>query len=79
MNSSTTDTAKDLLLPVAVSQKDEKPLTAGLDDDPIPHFKIKITETPLEKKFNTISPHVPLVQFRNVRLWPCRGTQRIFS
>ena len=56
MNSSTTDATKDLLLPVAVSQKDEKPLTAGLDDTAIAHFKIEITETPLEKKFNTAIP-----------------------
>ena len=26
----------------------------------IPHFKIQITEIPLEKKLNTVSPHFPL-------------------
>ena len=43
------NTVKDLLLPNTVSQKDEKPHTAGLDDTAIPHIKIKITEIPLEK------------------------------
>ena len=38
------NTAKDLLLPNTVSQKDEKPHTAGLDDTAIPPIKIKITE-----------------------------------
>ena len=51
---------KDLLLPNTVSQKDEKPHTAGLDDTAIPHFKIKITELPLGKNLNTVSPYVPL-------------------
>ena len=57
------NTVKDLLLPNTVSQKDEKPHTAGLDDTAIPHIKIKITEIPLEKKAqyrNTVNPHVPL-------------------
>ena len=40
---------KDLLLPKTVSQKDEKPHTAGLDDTAIPHIKIKITEYRLQK------------------------------
>ena len=48
-------TVKDLL-PNTVSQKDEKPHTAGLDDTVIPHIKIKITEIPLEKKLNTAIP-----------------------
>ena len=39
--------AKDLLLPNSVSQKNEKPNTAGLDDTAIPF--IKITELPHEK------------------------------
>ena len=38
------NTVKDLLLPNTVSQKDEKPHTAGLDDAAIPNIKIKITE-----------------------------------
>ena len=42
------NSVKDLLLPVG--QKDEKPHTAGLGDNAIPHIKIKITEIPLEKK-----------------------------
>ena len=50
------NTVKDLLLPNTVSQKDEKPHTAGLDDTAIPHIKIKITEIPLEKKLNTVNP-----------------------
>ena len=39
-----------LLLPNTVTQKDEKPHTAGVNDTAIPHIKIKITEIPLEKK-----------------------------
>ena len=39
-------TMKDLLLPNSVSQSDEKPHTAGLDDTAIPHIKIEITEIP---------------------------------
>ena len=44
------NSVKDLLLPNIVGQKDEKPHTAGLGDNAIPHIKIKITEIPLEKK-----------------------------
>ena len=44
---------KDILLPNTVSQKDEKPYTAGLDDTLISHIKNKITEIPHEKKLNT--------------------------
>jgi len=44
---------KDLLLLNTVSQKGEKPHSAGLDDSAIPHIKIKITKIPLEKKLNT--------------------------
>ena len=40
------NTVKDLLLPNTVSQKDEKPHTAGLDD----------TEIPLEKMLTTAIP-----------------------
>ena len=50
---------KDLLLPNTVSQKDEKPHTARLDDTAIPHIKIKITEIPLEKKLNTANRKPP--------------------
>ena len=56
------NTVKDvLLLPNTVNQKDEKPHTAGLDDTAIPHIKIKTTEIPLEKKLNTVNPHVPFI------------------
>ena len=51
---------KDLLLPNTVNQKDEIPHTAGLNDTGLLHFKIQITEIPLEKKLNTVSPHFPL-------------------
>jgi len=51
---------KDLLLPNTVNQKDEIPHTAGLNDTAIPHFKIQITEIPLKKKLNTVSPHFSL-------------------
>ena len=51
---------KDLLLPNTVNQKEEKPHTAGLNDTAIPHFKTQITEIPLGKKLNTVSPHSPL-------------------
>ena len=47
---------KDLLLPNSISQKDNKPYTAGLNDSTIPQIKIKITETPLEEKLNTAIP-----------------------
>ena len=55
------NTVKGLLLPNIVNQKDEKPHTAGLDDTAIPHIKIKTTEIPLEKKLNTVNPHVPFI------------------
>lgn len=59
------NTVKDLLLQNAISQKNEKPHTAALNDTAIPHIKIKIpqyrkpnvpppqpgsTETNMEKK-----------------------------
>ena len=75
------NTAKDLLLPNTVSQKDEKPHTSGLDDTAIPHIKIKITEIPLIKRTqyrNTVNPNVPLekhnldVRFTEVFIsWGC--------
>ena len=52
-----------VISPNTVSQNDEKPHTAELDDPAIPHVKIKITEIPHEKKAqyrNTVNPHVPL-------------------
>ena len=50
----------DFLLLNTVSQEDEKPHTAGLNDTTITHFKIQITEIPLENKLNTVSSHFPL-------------------
>ena len=55
------NTRKDLILPSTLSQKDEKPHTAGRDDTAIPDIKIKITEIPLEKKAqnrDTVNLHV---------------------
>ena len=50
---------KDLLnLPNVISQKDEKPHTAGLNDSAILHVKIKITEIQLEKS-STLQYHKP--------------------
>ena len=43
-------------IPNTVTQKDEKPHTARLNDTAIPLIKIKITEIPLEKKLNTAIP-----------------------
>ena len=63
------NTVNDLILPNTVSQNDEKPHTAELDDTAIPQVKIKITEIPHEKKAryrNTVNPHVPL--FNNYSL-----------
>ena len=54
------NTVNNLILPNTVSQNDEKPHTAELDDTAIPYVKIKITEIPHEKKPNTANPHVPL-------------------
>ena len=39
----------NLISPNTVSQNDEKPHTAELDDTAIPHVKIQITEIPHEK------------------------------
>ena len=50
--------------PNTVSQNDEIPHTAELDDTAILHVKIKITEIPHEKKAqyrNTVNLHVPLL------------------
>ena len=43
------NTVNNLILPNTVSQNDEKPHTAELDDTEIPHVKSKITEIPHEK------------------------------
>ena len=43
----------NLISPTTISQNDEKPHTAELDDTAMPHVKIKITEIPHEKKPNT--------------------------
>ena len=48
------------LLQSTVSQKDEKPQNAGLDDTAIPHIKIKITEIPRGKMFNTTILYTPM-------------------
>ena len=60
------NTVKDLVLrPNAVSQKDEKPHTAGLDDTAIPHVKINGIEIRMKKSQsiyrNTVNFNVPLV------------------
>ena len=55
------NTVNDLLLPITVSQKDEKPHTARLEDTAVvPH--IKITELPLENR----DPNVTLRKERMV-------------
>ena len=58
------NTVNNLISPNTVSQNDEKPHTAELDDTAIPHVKIKITEIPHEKKKPNaaipFNPHVPL-------------------
>ena len=48
------NTVNNLISPNTVSQNDEKPHTAELDDTAIPHVKIKITEIPHEKKSNIV-------------------------
>ena len=50
------NTVNNLILPNTVSQNDEKPHTAELDDTAISHVKIKITETLQGKKPNTAIP-----------------------
>ena len=50
------NTVNNLISPNTVSQNDEKPHTAELDDTATPHIKIKITEIPHEKKRNTAIP-----------------------
>ena len=54
------NTENNLISLNTVNQNDKKPHTTELDDAVIPHVKIKITEIPLEKKPNTLNPHVPL-------------------
>ena len=50
------NTVNNLISPNTISQNDEKPHTAELDDTAIPHVKIEITEIPHEKKPNTAIP-----------------------
>ena len=50
------NTVNNLISPNTVSQNDEKPHTAELDDTATPYVKIKITEIPHEKKRNTPIP-----------------------
>ena len=50
------NTKKDLILRSTLSQKDEKPHTAGLEDTAIPDNKIKMIEIPPEKKLKTAIP-----------------------
>ena len=64
------NTVNNLISPNTVSQNDEKPHTAELDDTAIPHVKIEITEIPHEKKKS------PIPQYRltpmspsNICLW----------
>ena len=60
------NTVNNLISPNTVSQNDEKPHTAQLDDTAIPHVKIKIAVIPHEKYQyrNTVNPHVPLLKER---------------
>ena len=63
------NTVNNLISPNTVSQNDEKPHTAELDDTQIPHVKSKITEIPhvkskiteipQEKEPNTAKPPCP--------------------
>ena len=50
------NTVNNLISPNTVSQNDEKPHTAELDDTATPHVKIKITEIPHKKN--------PIPQYR---------------
>ena len=50
------NTVNNLISPNTVSQNDEKPHTADLDDIAITHIKIEITEIPYEKKLNIAIP-----------------------
>ena len=50
------NTVNNLISPNTVSQNDEKPHTAELEDLAISHVKIKITEIPHGKKPNTAIP-----------------------
>ena len=50
------NTVNNLISQKTVSQNDEKPHAAELDDTAIAHVKIKITEIPHEKKPNAVIP-----------------------
>ena len=54
---------KNLLSPNTVSQNDEKPHIADLDDTAIPHVEIKITAIPHGKKPNTANRKPPFNEF----------------
>ena len=74
LNEQYRNTVKDLLLPNTVSQKDEKPHTAGLDDTAIPHIKIKITEIYRLKEssipqYRKLTPMSPSVREKWVEVW----------
>ena len=55
------NTVNNLISPNTVSQNDEKPHTAELDDTAIPHVKMKITEITCEKKPNTSTTQIWVV------------------
>ena len=55
------NTVNNLISPNTVSQNDEKPHTAELDDTAIPHVKIKITEITCEIKPNTSTTQIWVV------------------
>ena len=65
------NTVNNLISPNTVSQNDEKPHTAELDDTAIPHVKIKITEIPHEKS--------PIPQYRKPPCPPHSAIKEAFS
>ena len=74
LNEQYRNTVKDLLLPNTVSQKDEKPHTAGLDDTAILPIKIKITEIYRLKEssipqYRKLTPMSPSVREKWVEVW----------
>ena len=78
MNGTATYREGRLLLPNTVTQKDEKPHTAGLDDTAIPHTKIKITEIPLGKKGSIPQRRKPPCPPHLLAMWGfCKQTQNL--
>ena len=59
------NTVTNVISPNTVSQNDEKPHTAELEDTAILHVKIKITEIPHEKKKKK-----PIPQYRKLQCPP---------